>query len=94
MSDEIRQNAFDLTNIIYAKQENWDAIIEKMEKIENNKSIDKYKRARALFVIGFIYQHKLNNKEKAIEVYNEFLSSHPTHPFKKSVQMQMDQMMK
>jgi len=85
----VKQNAFDLTNIVYAKQENWEAIIKRMNKISESNDIDNYKRARALFVTGYIYQHKLNNNKKALEIYNKFLDLYKNHPFKKVVLEQM-----
>jgi len=67
---------FDKTLYLY------DWIIEKYPKYE--------KAPTALFLKGFILENELNNKEKAIETYREFLQKYPSNELADDVQFLLD----
>lgn len=90
ISERTKQSAFDLSNLIYAKQQNWDKIISEMDAIYQNKQESINKRSRALFIMAFLYQTKLNDPVESAHLYNTFLSEFESHPLRAVVEKQLE----
>lgn len=88
-SDQVRQNAFDLMNMVYAKQQNWDKIINNLQGVIDNEELTDNRKARALFLMGYIKQYRIKNNDAAKEIYDTFIEKYPEHPYRKAVEAQL-----
>jgi tetratricopeptide (TPR) repeat protein len=90
LSGAMRENALDMMTMINAHQENWSQIIIDMNMIYLNQNESENKRSRALFIMAFINQNKLNNSVEALVLYEKFINEYPHHPFINAVNKQIE----
>ena len=62
-----------------------------MKNIYNDQDESHARRSRALFIVAFVYQKKLNDLEEAKRLYEFFLKTYPGHPLEKMIQAQIDE---
>jgi tetratricopeptide (TPR) repeat protein len=92
ISERTKQGAFDLSNLIYARQQNWDKIITEMDAIYQNEQESINKRSRALFIKAFLYHTKLDDHAEAERLYTVFLSEFESHPLQNVVEKQLSKL--
>ncbi len=82
-SQFMKDQAFDIGLVMGAQTKNWEGVAELMRKLYENKSADEKSRARALFTMGYLYDKKLNNAEKAKFYYDKLKTEFPKAPYLK-----------
>jgi len=92
--DYLKKNAFDLTNVIYAQQENWEQIISNLTKRAEDPSVNADQQARALYIAGFILQTKVMDINRARTLYTQFMERYAKHPLVNAVKRQLAELEK
>ena len=80
--------AIDLIVTCYVDREQWNEALDYLSGLVNDYS-DTALAPKALFIEGAIYEQKLSQPNKAIELYREIIQKYPKTPFAKTAQKQI-----